>query len=77
MLPQFHKMTWKMTNGPICVTVAADTKEVYQNYLHGYYISSITLKNVFVCFIWSFGLSVSFNKITYYYFERMVSAELI
>lgn len=44
-------MTQKMTDVPTCVTVVADTKEVYQNYLHTYYIFSIILKNVFVCFI--------------------------
>lgn len=36
-------MTWKMTDVPSCVTVAAETREVYQNYLHSYYISSITI----------------------------------
>lgn len=30
-----------MTDAPICVTITADTKEVYQNYLHSYYIFSI------------------------------------
>lgn len=34
-------MTWKMRDVPICVTVTAGTKEVYQKYLHSYYIFSI------------------------------------
>lgn len=32
-----------MTDVPICVTAAAGTKELYQNYLHSYYIFSIAV----------------------------------
>lgn len=48
-----------MTDVAICVTVAADTREVYQNYLHSYYIFSITV------LAWRMPLYVSYKVLDY------------
>jgi len=52
-------MTWKMTDVPICVTAAPDSKEAYQNYLHSYYISSITVLS------WRMYLYVSYKVLDF------------